>query len=166
MPVTNDPDRSRADPEWTACLERTRRAVLNLLIAVGLIIAVGGWLLRGRADVPRRPPPSIGLPLLMLALVLLAVASYLCRRLARSHAAKIEPGRRPALFFWSHVDSAAVAVFVAALGIFGGWFIDPRFEAIVPFWVVALVLGFQAIPRTYELDDYIPLPTDSGGPSS
>jgi drug/metabolite transporter (DMT)-like permease len=164
MPVTNDHDRSPANPEWTVCLERTRRAVLNILVAVGLTIAVGGWLLRGRAAAQRPPAHPVGLPMLMLSLILLAVASYLARRLARRHAARTKPSRRQALFYWSHVDSAAVAVFVAALGIFCGWFIDSRFEAVIPFWVVALALGFQAIPRTHELDDYVRPYTDPGEP--
>jgi hypothetical protein len=164
MPVTNDPDRSPASPEWTVCLERTRLAVLNILVALGFTIAVGGWLLRGRAAAQRAPAHPVRLLMLMLSLILLAVASYLCRRLARRHAAKIKPDRRPALFYWSHVDSAAIALFVAALGIFGGWFLDARFEAVVPFWIVALALGLQAIPRTYELDDFVRPSTDPGGP--
>ena len=166
MPVTNDPNFSPADPEWTVCLERTRRAVLNILVAVGATIALGGWLLRGRAAAQGPPAHPVRLPMMMLSLILLAVASYLTRRLARRHAAKIKPGARQALFYWSHVDSAAVAIFVAALGIFCGWFIDSRFEVLISFWVVALVLGFQAIPRTYELDDYISPPTDPGEPPS
>ena len=32
------------------CLERTRSPVLNVLVAVGLSIAVSGWLLRTRAE--------------------------------------------------------------------------------------------------------------------
>ena len=78
-------------------------AVLNILVAVGLTIAVGGWLLRGRAAAQRPPGAPSDLPMLMLSLIVLAVASYLVRRLARRYAATTKPGRRQALFYWSHV---------------------------------------------------------------
>ena len=166
MPVTNDSDGSPVDPEWTICLERTRRDVLNILVAVGVTIAVGGWLLRGRDGALRPPAHPVNLPIILLSLIALAFSSYLTRRLARRRAARIKPEARQALFYGSHVYSAAVAVFVAGLGILCGWFIDSRFEVIISFWVVALALGFQAIPRTYERDDYLTTPTDPGEPPS
>jgi hypothetical protein len=166
MQVTNDPDLPSANSEWTACLERARLAVLNILVAVGLTIAVGGWLLRNRAAVQRPPTPRPTLPMLMLLLIMLAIASYLTRRTARGRAAAKEPRRRQASFYWSHVLSAGIAALAAPLGIFCGWFIDPRFEAVIPFWVVALALGFQAIPRIHELDDFALPSTDPGEPPS
>ena len=36
--------------EWADCLTRTRTAVLNVLIGVGLTIALSGWILRGREE--------------------------------------------------------------------------------------------------------------------
>ena len=47
MHVTPDPDRDDLDVASQDCLIRTRSAVLNVLVAVGLTIAVTGWLLRG-----------------------------------------------------------------------------------------------------------------------
>ena len=66
------------------CLERTRSAVLNVLVGVGLTIATAGWLLRGREPRPGPLREAGGLhDVLMVALIVLAVASYLVRRSAR-----------------------------------------------------------------------------------
>jgi hypothetical protein len=154
MQDTNDPDPLPTDAAWVTCLERTRSAVLNVLVGVGLTIAVGGWLLRGRAE-PAQPPNSQWLrEVLRDGLLVLAVASYVVRRLARWYAAATDPGRRQATFYGSHVMSATIAAMAAPLGIVYGWWIDPRLAAIIPFWVVPLVLGFLAIPRAHELDDF------------
>ena len=40
----------RTMPGGRSCLLRTRSAVLNVLVGVGLMIAVSGWLLRRRAE--------------------------------------------------------------------------------------------------------------------
>ena len=58
MQDTNDPDPSPRIQSWAVCLERTRSAVLNVLVGVGLTIAIGGWLLRGRAE-PAAPDHSM-----------------------------------------------------------------------------------------------------------
>ena len=50
MPHMNDPDERPDGPSWEACLERTRAAVLNVLVADAVMIAVSGWLLRRRAE--------------------------------------------------------------------------------------------------------------------
>jgi len=154
MQDTNDPEQLPAAPSWAVCLERTRSAVLNVLVGVGLTIAIGGWLLRGRAE--GRPPPREQWlhKLLMAALIVLAVTSYLIRRSARRPAASEDPGHRQARFYRSHVLSAAIAALAAPLGIVYGWWIDPRLSAVIPFWVVPLALGFLSIPRAHDLDDF------------
>ncbi len=43
------------DPASLRCLERTRSGVLNVLVAVGAIVALTGLLLRGRAAGGPRP---------------------------------------------------------------------------------------------------------------
>ena len=137
-------------PAWAACLERTRSAVLNVLVGVGATIAIGGWLLRGRAEARSAPASAMAPRVLMAALIVLAVASYLVRRSARRLPLPTDPGRRQARFYRSHVLSAAIAALAAPLGIVYGWWIDPRLEAVIPFWVVAAgpgIPGDTARPR-------------------
>ncbi|MGP0062290.1 MAG: hypothetical protein ACLQGP_01645 [Isosphaeraceae bacterium] len=166
MQDTNDPHPLHEDPSWAACLHRTRSAVLNVLIGVGLTIAVGGWLLRGRAE-PAQPPKSQRVhDILMAALLFLGVASYVVRRLTRSLSAATVPGRRQSAFYWSHVMSATIVALAAPLGIVYGWWIDPRLEAVIPFWVVPLAMGFLAIPRRRELADFDRSSTNLGAPLS
>jgi len=148
MRDTNDP----ADTSWADCLDRARSAVLNVLVGVGLTIAASGWLLRGRARAQRPSAPRGLHDVLMLALIALAVASYLALRAGRRPAG-FSPGRRQAAFFRSRVLSATIAALAAPLGTVHGWWVDPRLEAIVPFWVVPLALGFLAVPRAHELAD-------------
>jgi hypothetical protein len=35
-----------------------------------------------------------------------------------------------------------------------GWLISPRLEAVLPFWITALVLGILAYPRGQELEGF------------
>ena len=162
MQDTNDLDRFPADASWAVCLERTRSAVLNVLVGVGLTIAIGGWLLRGRAEAGPPSKPQRLHEVLMAALIVLAVASYLVRRTARRRVAATDPGDRQATFYRSHVMAASIAALAAPLGIVYGWWIDPRLEAVIPFWVVPMALGFLSIPRAHELDDFDRSPTNPG----
>jgi purine-cytosine permease-like protein len=162
MPDTNDPDPLSADAAWAACLERTRSAVLNVLVGVGLTIAMGGWLLRGRAEAGPLPKPQRLHEVLLAALIVLVVASYLVRRRARRRVAATDPSHRQAAFYRSHVLAATIAALAAPLGIVYGWWIDPRLSAVIPFWVVPLALGFQSIPRARELDDFDRSSTNPG----
>ena len=50
MHDTSESHPSDAKSEWADCLRRTRAAVLNVLIGVGLTIALSGWILRGREE--------------------------------------------------------------------------------------------------------------------
>ena len=47
------------EPAAAACLERTRSAVLNVLVVVGAGIAASGWVL-GRHDPDAAPPLGPG----------------------------------------------------------------------------------------------------------
>ena len=164
-------DTTESDPvprksEWASCLTRTRTAVLNVLIGVALMIAVSGWVLRGRA---RAEPPAKSQRLhevLMAALIVLAVASYLVRRVRRRMRSAIDPARRQALFYRSHLAAAAIASLAAPLGLIYGLWIDPRIEAVIPFWVISLALGLLAFPRVHELEDFDRTPPDPGASSS
>jgi len=49
---------------------------------------------------------------------------------------------------------AALGAMAAPLGLIHGWLISPRLEAILPFWLVALVLGILAYPRGRELEGF------------
>src|SRR5262249_5764695 len=109
MPLTIEPDSQELDPPLRACLDRTRSAVLNVLLAVGLTIAVSGWLLRCRARAERPPAAHAFHAELTLGLIALAITSYTLRRVLGRHAALSRSARPESLFFWSHVLPAAIA---------------------------------------------------------
>jgi hypothetical protein len=149
-----DPGLGR-DPRAVACLERTRSAVLNVLVIVGGGIAASGWVL-GRHD------PDAALPWGLtatrrastIALVALIALSYLILRIGSGRQALRDPSRRASRFFRSRVVAAGVAALAIPLGFAHGWFVDPRLESLAPYWVAALGLGFLALPRGPELDDF------------
>ena len=166
MPHTNDSETPR-DPVLVACLARTRLAVLNVLVGVGLAIALGGVLLRGRAEVHRPPPPD-GLPdAWMSGLLALILASCVLRSVLTRRAPYVAPGRRASAFFWAHVLPAAVIAWAAPLGIAYGWWVNPRLDqGVWRFWGVALALGFLFLPRSSEIDAFHgPTPEPSGASS-
>jgi len=153
------------DPASRACLARTRSAVLNVLVADGLTIAVSGWLLRTRAAALWPQPATALHHRLMAVLIVLGLTSYLSRRLMGRRAALHDPSRRESRFFWSHVLPALIAALAAPLGLVYGWLIVPRFEAVIPFWVVPLALGFLSLPRATELADFDrPMPDSGASP--
>ena len=92
----------------------------------------------------------------MSALFGLAFASYGVRVASRRLLKRAEESRLQTTFYWSHVLSASIAALATPLGIVYGWLIDPRLGSVIPFWVVPLTMGFLAIPRTRELDDFNP----------
>jgi hypothetical protein len=144
------------DPTSRDCLAKTRSAVLNVLVATGLMIAVSGWLLRLRAGAFDRPaqPTRLLHQGLMTALAVVAASSYLARRLLGRRAALRDPSRRARTFFRAHVLPALIAALAAPLGLAYGWFLAPSLESVIPFWVVALALGFLSLPRVAELADF------------
>jgi hypothetical protein len=156
MPHTNDPESVPRDPWRDAALRRTRGAVLNVLVAVGLMIALSGWLIRRRAEAGI-VDPSRGLHDGLLAgLFGAGIASYLLRRRRLRYSSQMPMDRRIRWFYWTHVGAAAIAAIGVPLGLAYGWWVDPRLEAVIPFWVVPLALGFLAIPRHIELEDLDP----------
>jgi hypothetical protein len=158
MPPTNDPLISPVGPEMEACLARTRAAVLNVLVGVGLMIAVSGWLLRRHAQREFIGPAREWHDGLLFGLIAVGVCSYFIRRTWLRRSDSGDPSRRAARFFWTHVGSAAVAAVGAPLGFVYGWYVDPRLKGVIVFWVVPLALGLLAFPRRGEVDE--------NGPSS
>jgi hypothetical protein len=139
--------------------------VLNVLVIVGLSIAVSGWLLRIRAQTWQPWPAKTLSDSLYIALITLAAASYIARRVLGARAARAEAGRRAHLFYWSHVGPALIAAVAIPLGFAYGWLVAPRLEAVIPFWAVPFALGFLSLPRKSELTD-LEKSDSVGGPVS
>jgi uncharacterized membrane protein YfcA len=142
------------DPASRRCLDRTRTAVLNLMVVTGLFIAISGGLLRWRAVHEKGIGSKFLHEKLMIGLLALAVVSFLSRRLLGRRGRLKDPETRASRFFWSHFLPALVAALAAPLGLLHGWLIVPALESIGPFWVVALALGFLALPREHELEGF------------
>jgi hypothetical protein len=165
MPATNEVDLTIPDPADDTCLRRTRSAVLNVLVVVGMMIAVSGWLLRRRAEQVLNPPRRGLHDALLIALFAVGISSYLVRRISRIRPGRVDDVQWRSRFFWSHVAAAAIAALAVPLGLAYGWWVDPRLQGVIPFWVVPLALGFLAMPRRGELDDGHPSTTQPGTPS-
>ena len=121
------------EPAASACLERTRSAVLNVLIAAGVGIAVSGFLLQGRdrGTLWRTPEPArLGL---LAGLIGLVVTSYAMRRIGAGREALCDPARRAERFNRAHVAAACAAALAVPLGRTYGWLFDPRLSAFGPF---------------------------------
>jgi hypothetical protein len=155
MPPTPEPERATVDSRQAShdCLERTRSHVLNVLVAVGLSIAVSGWLLRGRAQNWQPWPAKTLSDALYVALIALAALSYVSRRVIGGRARRAETGRSNRLFCWSHVGPALIAALAIPLGFAYGWLVAPRLDAVIPFWAAPFALGFLSLPRKSELTD-------------
>jgi len=134
-----------------ACLERTRTAVLNVLIAVGLFIALSGGLLRYRTEALGASESRNLHHELMAALIVTSVISYTTRRILSQRSDQGQGGPRESLFYWAHVLPAIIAALAAPLGLAYGWWVDRNVQSVVPFWIAALALGSLALPRRYEL---------------
>jgi hypothetical protein len=144
------------------CLERTRSHVLNVLVVVGLSIAVSGWLLRVRGQTWQPWPAKTLSDSLYVALIALAAGSYIARRVLGARVMRAESGRRHHLFYWSHVGPALIAAVAIPLGFAYGWLVVPRLQAVIPFWAIAFALGFLSLPRKSELAD-LERPDSNGG---
>jgi hypothetical protein len=141
------------DPTSLDCLKKTRSGVLNVLLAVGAVVALSGALLRRRANDVAVPVPVLWNQVLFLWLILIFVASTVARRVLGRRARLRDPNLRERRFFWGHVTPAAIGALAAPLGLLYGWLVSPRIEAILPFWLAALLLGILAYPRGRELED-------------
>ena len=152
-------DPSGLEPAASACLDRTRSTVLNVLVVVGAGIAVSGWVLGRRDRGALLWDPDMARRVSIVVLLALLVASRLMLRTGSTRAALRDPGLRARRFYRSHVAAAVVGALAVPLGFFYGWAIKPRLEDISPYWVVALATGFLALPRSHELagfDEPIP----------
>jgi uncharacterized membrane protein YcjF (UPF0283 family) len=144
-----------AEVSTQSCLERTRSAVLNVLVVVGGGIAASGWIL-GRHDPDAALPwgtlktRQIGLG----ALVAIVAASYATLRVIAGREALRDPARRYSRFFRGRFAASIIGALAIPLGFAYGWYVDSRLQAIAPFWVAALALGFLAMPRGGELDGF------------
>lgn len=149
------------DPASVACLERTRTAVLNVLVGDGLGILCSGLLLRSRAEPAASFAAAASLKRgLLLGLAAVVLASYVTRRIAGGRSALQTPDGRLRRFLAGHVAAAVIAALAIPLGLAHGWFVRPSVDAVAPYWVAALALGFLSLPRAVELEglDVLPVP--------
>ena len=141
---------SMLEPAAAACIDRTRSAVLNVLVAVGFGIAASGLLLRNRES---RTLAPVG-KWLLAGLFVIAVMSYATRRVLARRLVLEAPETRAGRYFRAHVLSAAGAALAVPLGFVHGWLVRPNLQSVAPYWVVALTLGFLALPREHELEGF------------
>jgi hypothetical protein len=150
------------DPTSQVCLATTRSSVLNVLVGVGAIVALTGFLLRRlQAGVPI-PLPDYLKQALYVGLMAIFLASIITRRWLGRRARLREPSSRCNRFYWGHVIPAIIGAIAAPLGLVYGWLVSPQLEAILPFWMAALVLGVLSYPRGGELDGFDAPMTPSG----
>lgn len=156
--------RPAATSPEAALLDRTRSAVMNVLMAVGLGIAATGFLLRGHPrDLWLLPPLDVE-QWAYGGLAGLALLSVIVRRTLGSRDRLRDPAHRADRFRQAHFVSAVVGALAVPMGFAYGWLIRPSLDGVGPFWVVALATGAMAYPRTRELADFDePLPPTPSG---
>ena len=127
--------------------------MLNVLVGVGVVVALSGALLRRRANDVVLPAPGPSEPGHVSLPVRDLRGQHDRRRVARpaGSAARSPPARAALLLGTRH--SRGDRRPGGALGLLYGWLVSPRLEAILPFWLAALVLGILAYPRGRELED-------------
>jgi hypothetical protein len=165
MRLTADSASPDLDPASRVLLARTRSAVLNVLVAMGLMIAISGWLFRARGARENDAGPQSMRILhrgLMTALLALGVSSFLARRLLGRQFRLGDPAQRQRRFFRAHVVPALLAALVTPLGLVYGWFVAARLDAVIAFWVVPLALGAWCMPREHEIADLDRILPDAG----
>lgn len=152
-------------PEAMECLQRTRSAVWNVIMCVGLGIGASGLLLRRRQWGEAPLPAEIAWRWAYLGLMGLILLSTLARLLSVMPWAS----RRPSRFLGSHLASAILGSLAVPLGFAFSWMVRPRLDAVAPFWAAALILSFLALPRRDEIElinvpDQLPGKTTTSGP--
>ncbi|HEV3163076.1 MAG TPA: hypothetical protein VGZ22_03465 [Isosphaeraceae bacterium] len=145
---------SDLEPAAVRCLERTRSAVLNVLVVVAAGIAGSGIVLGRRDRGVLLWPERTTQRATHAALLLLIVASFMVRRVLGSRSALRDPDTRCVQFYRAHVIGAIVGALAVPLGFAYGWGVRPLLDAVIPFWLTALALGVLALPRAYELADF------------
>jgi hypothetical protein len=148
------PNQTALDREAAACLERTRSAVVNVLVAAGTGIAISGLLLRWRDRWAVDLAPASTSRAFTAGLVALMALSYATRRAVAGRGALRDPLRRAGRFYLGHVLSAALAALAVPLGLAHGWLVRPRIDAVAPYWFAALALGSLAFPRAAALEGF------------
>ncbi|MFO0959771.1 MAG: hypothetical protein U0800_20435 [Isosphaeraceae bacterium] len=147
-------------------LERTRSAVMNVLVAVGLGIAATGFVLRSRERDPWLFAPRDIDRWAYGGLIAVALMSLAARRSLASRDRLRDPAHRAGRFYRAHLAAALIGALAIPMGFAYGWWILPRLDGVGPFWVVALAAGAMAYPRAHELTDFEePIPA-SGGKAS
>lgn len=150
---------STLEPAAVACLERTRSAVLNVLVGAGALVAASGWLLRERDHWDAFRAPGAVRRGLLGGLLLVVFASYGVRRVMGSRSSLRAPEHRATRFFRAHVISAAIGLVALPLGLAYAWLSHGVLNEVAPFWIAAFALGFLALPRAIELADFdAPMP--------
>ena len=137
-----------------SCLDRTRSAVLNVLIAMGAGIALSGWLLRSRDRFGVINVQNPVINTLLFSLGAVAAASHVYRRWSCGIGSLNDPATRSRRFFRGHVVSASTGLLAIPLGLAYGWLARPTLDAVAPFWIVGLAIGFLSLPRRAELEGF------------
>lgn len=142
--------------------------MLNVLVGIAFLIAVSGWLIRlnGGAGQVRRFEGRHAELAFGVMLIVYVIASQVVRRRWRTSGRSMTPDERRRRFYRSHVAAALLGAACVPFGLFYALAFDPRLQGVAPFWVVALAMGFLAIPRRGELDDGNALPPSPEVPSA
>lgn len=158
-PNLPEPEDQRAwppplDPVAVDCLNRTRAAVLNVIVVAGLILVVSGLAVReidfGIQPLPPEPTRQVAFGVLFG----LVVTSYVTRRTLSSRSSLRDPLTRGSRFYLAHVAGAILGALAVPLGFVYGVVVKPDIQEIAPFWVAGMALGFLALPRGHELADF------------
>jgi uncharacterized membrane protein YidH (DUF202 family) len=154
--MTPDEPPPDAQGELRAVVDRTRSAVLNVLVGAGVGIAASGLLLRGRDTGATRWPKEPARYAAFALLFALIVASVAARRLLTAPKALREPGQRVQRYYWGHLAGALIGALAVVVGFVYAYAVQPNLEAVAPFWIAALALGWLSLPRTASLEAFDP----------
>ena len=144
------------------CVDRTRSAVLNVMVLDGAGIAVSGWVL-GRLDVGALLlNTDLFWRLSMGALFSILLFSRVMLRVGTGRSALKDPTKRGRRFRRAHVLSALIGGLAVPIGFGHGWAVEPSLQAVAPFWIVAIGVGIMALPRSTELEGFDePMPSSA-----